>query len=96
MFPTKAPAAVHNGAAATAGAPASPIANFDDLTQKEIEVLRWIRHGKTNMEIASVLNKSPATIKTQVEGILRKLGVENRVALAIIVERASSGLISAG
>jgi DNA-binding NarL/FixJ family response regulator len=76
--------------------PASPIANFDDLTQKEIEVLRWIRHGKTNMEIASVLNKSPATIKTQVEGILRKLGVENRVALAIIVERASSGLISAG
>jgi DNA-binding NarL/FixJ family response regulator len=48
------------------------------------------------MEIASVLNKSPATIKTQVEGILRKLGVENRVALAIIVERASSGLISAG
>ncbi|MFM7460786.1 MAG: helix-turn-helix transcriptional regulator, partial [Burkholderiales bacterium] len=68
--------------------------SFDHLTEKEMEVLKWLGHGKTNLEIALVLKKSPATIKTQVEGILRKLGVENRVALAVIVERAASRLVS--
>lgn len=52
------------------------------LTPKEMTVLQWIKMGKTNPEIASILNNSPTTIKTHVEHILKKLSVPNRTTLA--------------
>lgn len=52
------------------------------LTPREWEVLRWIREGKTNEETAIILNLKITTVKTHVRGILRKLGVENRVTAA--------------
>jgi DNA-binding CsgD family transcriptional regulator len=55
------------------------------LTPKEIEVLRWIKQGKTNLEIGIILNNSPKTIKTHVEHILSKLNMPNRATLASIV-----------
>jgi DNA-binding CsgD family transcriptional regulator len=54
------------------------------LTPKEIEVLQWIKMGKTNAEIGIILSNSPKTIKTHVEHILKKLNMPNRATLASI------------
>ncbi|MEZ0317560.1 MAG: XrtB/PEP-CTERM-associated transcriptional regulator EpsA [Methylophilaceae bacterium] len=48
------------------------------ITRREQEVMQWINSGKTNLEIAAILNISPLTVKNHVHSILRKLGVENR------------------
>jgi DNA-binding CsgD family transcriptional regulator len=54
------------------------------LTPAEKEVLKWVKLGKTNIEIAQILNKSEYTVKTQVQKILDKTGAVNRTALAAI------------
>ncbi|MBX7157834.1 MAG: LuxR C-terminal-related transcriptional regulator [Verrucomicrobiae bacterium] len=55
------------------------------LSPREAEVLYWLAQGKTNPEVAMILNANPATIKKHVERILSKLGVENRSAATIKV-----------
>lgn len=52
------------------------------LTQREMEVLRFIVRGKSNKEIADVLNVSEGTVKYHVNGILTKLGVTDRTQAA--------------
>jgi DNA-binding NarL/FixJ family response regulator len=53
-----------------------------NLTARESEVLLWISNGKTNREIAEILDMSPRTVNKHLEQIFRKLGVENRTAAA--------------
>lgn len=53
------------------------------LSPREAEILYWIAQGKTNPEVATILNANPSTIKKHVEHILSKLGVENRSAASI-------------
>lgn len=48
------------------------------LSQREAEVISLIRDGKTNQQIAVILELSPLTIKNHVQNILRKLEVANR------------------
>jgi transcriptional regulator EpsA len=48
------------------------------VTDREAEVLRWVRDGKTNHDIAHILEVSPFTVKNHIHKILRKMGVENR------------------
>ncbi len=48
------------------------------LSTREMEVLAWVREGKTNQEIAQILSISPLTVKNHVQNILRKLNVTNR------------------
>ena len=48
------------------------------LSSRELEVLGWVREGKTNQEIGQVLDISPLTVKNHVQKILRKLNVSNR------------------
>jgi len=50
------------------------------LTQREREVLQWAGAGKTNVEIAAILDMSPRTVEKHFEHIFEKLGVETRVA----------------
>lgn len=59
------------------------------LTAREAEVLNWIACGKTNQEIAIILEMHTATVKKHVEHILLKLGVENRTAAASLVLEAN-------
>lgn len=63
------------------------------LTEREIEVLRWVSCGKTNKDIGDILQLSPRTVNKHLEHIYIKLGVETRtaatsVALAAMTERA--------
>ena len=55
------------------------------LTPRETEVLRWLGEGKSNSEIATILNLTVGTVKLHVERVLAKLNVENRTAAALIV-----------
>ncbi|MGD2117204.1 MAG: DNA-binding response regulator [Chromatiales bacterium] len=52
------------------------------VTQREAEVLLWLSHGKTNREIAQILDISPRTVNKHLEVIFRKLEVDNRTAAA--------------
>ncbi|SHL57934.1 two component transcriptional regulator, LuxR family [Roseibium suaedae] len=54
------------------------------LTEREAEVLTWIASGKSNKEIASILDMSPRTVNKHLDRIFAKLGVENRTAAAIL------------
>lgn len=54
------------------------------LTSHQKEVLRWMAKGKSNAEIAIILDLSTRTVNYHVSEILTKLGVENRVQAAAI------------
>jgi DNA-binding CsgD family transcriptional regulator len=58
-----------------------------DLSLRAAEVLLWITHGKSNKEIAEILDLSPRTVNKHLEQIFDKLGVENRTAAATISVR---------
>ena len=67
--------------------PAAPATRQHDVvTPRERQILRWVREGLSNHEIAQVLDISPLTVKNHVQKILRKLNAGNRaqaVALAL-------------
>lgn len=48
------------------------------VTQREREILSWLREGKSNQQIADQLGISALTVKNHVQKILRKLGATNR------------------
>lgn len=62
-----------------------------DLTEREITVLRLVAEGKTNKEIANVLDLSEKTVKNHVRNIFHKLQVYDRTQAAILAIR--KGLI---
>ncbi len=48
------------------------------LSDREIQILRWVRDGKSNHEIGAILSISPLTVKNHMQRILRKLQASNR------------------
>lgn len=48
------------------------------LSEREVEVLRWVALGKTNAEIGEILEVSQYTIKNHVQNTIRKFGVRTR------------------
>ena len=50
----------------------------EELSAKELEVLRLMAGGYSNREISMAIHKSEGTIKNQVSSILDKLGVRDR------------------
>ncbi|MFD1432006.1 response regulator [Lacticaseibacillus yichunensis] len=56
---------------------------YDDLTNREREVLQLIAKGRSNQEIADELFITLKTVKTHVSNILAKLEVEDRTQAAI-------------
>jgi len=62
------------------------------LSEREVQVLQWIRDGKTNHEIGHILEISPLTVKNHVQKILRKLNVSNRAQA--VAKASASGVFS--
>lgn len=60
----------------------------DQLSPRELEVVRLVVAGKTNREIGRVLAKSPATVDQQLRSAMRKLNVSSRTALAVAAVEA--------
>ena len=50
----------------------------EGLTLRESQVFEWLREGKRNAEIATILGCAPRTVDKHVENILRKTGAETR------------------
>lgn len=61
------------------------------LTERECDVVRWIITGKSNKEIALILQMSHRTTEKHVQRILTKLGVDTRAAaVSLILQQDSS------
>jgi DNA-binding NarL/FixJ family response regulator len=63
----------------------------EQLSPRELDVLRLIARGMENSEIAEKLNISPRTAKNHVSSILGKLGLPSRVQAAIYAVRRGLG-----
>lgn len=59
----------------------------DTLSEREKEIVKWVKAGKTNWEISVFLNISERTVKFHVQNIERKLDAVNKAhAVAIMME----------
>lgn len=54
------------------------------LTPREAEVLCWVTQGKQHDEIGRILDMSPRTVQKHLEHIYHKLGVQTRMAVAVL------------
>ncbi|MEH0818575.1 response regulator transcription factor [Micromonospora sp. CPCC 205739] len=61
---------------------------LDGLTEREREVAVALGRGRTNAEISAELFMSVATVKAYVSRLLTKLGLNNRVQVALLVHDA--------
>lgn len=52
--------------------------HFGALSDREHEILHWVRSGKTNLEIGMILNISANTVKNHLKRIFQKLDVSCR------------------
>jgi len=76
-------------ATARKAAGAKPLAAYN-LTPRETEIGHWIAGGKTNPEIAIILQTSRRTIEKHMERVLEKLAVENRASAAVMIAQAEA------
>jgi DNA-binding NarL/FixJ family response regulator len=61
--------------------------SYDLLTTREREVLHLLAEGKTNKEVASILELSPHTIETHRSNIFEKLDLHNGAELILYAVR---------
>jgi glycosyltransferase involved in cell wall biosynthesis/DNA-binding CsgD family transcriptional regulator len=69
------------------------------LTERERELLRWLSAGHSNVQIAELRRRSPATVRNQVCALYEKLGVSRRaeaVAKAAALNLLERDIVTSG
>jgi DNA-binding CsgD family transcriptional regulator len=57
------------------------------LTDRELEVIEWVKAGKTNQEIATILTITQNTVKSHLKRVYQKLNVSKRAqAVALLAK----------
>ncbi len=70
------------------------IAHFSGLTARELEIIHWVKSGKTNQEIGMILYISQNTVKSHLKRVFQKLNVTRRAqAVAILSNHPVEKLI---
>ena len=59
--------------------------SLENLTPREREIVHQIGRGASNKEIASQLHVTEKTVKAHLTSIFRKLGIPDRLQLALFV-----------
>nr|WP_211178363.1 response regulator transcription factor [Brasilonema octagenarum] len=63
-----------------------------ELSERELEVLRLMAQGMSNLDISTILSIGESTVKSHVNRILSKLGVNDRTQAVIIAVKR--GIVS--
>lgn len=68
----------------------TPVSNplADQLTRRELQVLKGVTEGKTNKQIARDLDVQEPTVKLHIKNMYRKIGAPNRTVAALIAREA--------
>lgn len=82
------------GPARTEATPRRGRAATQNMTGRELDVLRLLAKGCTNTEISQRLRLSESTIKSHVQSLLNKLSLKNRVS--VVIYAYEEGLIKVG
>jgi len=61
------------------GSDSTEMVESDPLSDRDRRILRLIEEGKTNKDIASILNLSPGTVRNYLNEATSKLGTSNRI-----------------
>jgi len=62
-----------------------------DLTEREVQVLKWLSVGKSNWEISRILRISEGTVEKHMAAIAGKMDVSNRTHA--VAEALRTGVI---
>lgn len=79
-------AALSKGPAAGAG---QSMAKLDQLTRREQQIAELIANGYSNKEIGGLLKISESTVKAHLSAIYHKLGLLDRLSLALFITHQS-------
>lgn len=80
-------ARIHETTQLRRAAAASAPSDLDVLTTREAEILELVAYGLTNAAIAERMWISPGTVKKHLDNVYAKLGVANRTAAAMRINR---------
>jgi DNA-binding NarL/FixJ family response regulator len=69
-------------------------AELEQLSPRELEVVRLVAGGASNAQIAEHLFLSQATVKTHVAAVLAKLGLRDRTQIVVFAHE--SGFVRPG
>lgn len=61
---------------------------FPQITSRQLEVASWLAQGKSNEDIAAILDVGIDTVKAHVKALYTRIGADGRLATAIIAHTA--------